>query len=140
MDKRRPRMDTVGYARRAFEKVRLNDPTGPLADDALMATANSHFTRGQYSDADYHYTLLRREYPKSIHIYNAHVFGIQAKVRAYQGPGYDGKLLREASDLADQTLRQFRNKSAAERERLEKIRRDIIVNRAARDMEMAQAS
>jgi outer membrane protein assembly factor BamD (BamD/ComL family) len=66
------------------------------------------------------------------------VFGIQAKVRAYQGPGYDGTLLREASDLADQTLRQFRNKPSAELGRLEKVRRDITANLAARDMEMAQ--
>jgi TolA-binding protein len=63
IDKTRPWFDTIGHAIKTYDNIRLNDPTGPRADDAIMATANIYFRRGKYEDADYHYTLLRREYP-----------------------------------------------------------------------------
>ena len=58
-DKTRPWFDTIGHAIKTYENIRLNDPTGPRADDAIMATANIYFARGRFEDADYHYTLLR---------------------------------------------------------------------------------
>jgi outer membrane protein assembly factor BamD (BamD/ComL family) len=137
-DKTRPRLDTLGSALKAMEKVRLNDPTGPLADDSLMATANSYFLRQRYVDADFNYTLLRKEYPKSDHQYQAHVLGIQAKLAIYQGPGYDGTPLKGAQDLIDQTLAQFREVTPEERDRLLELKEKIVTARAERDWHMAQ--
>jgi len=137
-DKTRPRLDTLGSALKAMEKVRLNDPTGPLADDSLMATATSYFTRERFPEADYHFTLLRREYPKSEHQYQAHVLGVQAKLRIYQGPGYDGTPLKGAQDLIDQTLTQFRQITAEERQRLVDLKEKIVTARAERDWHSAQ--
>ncbi|HEX4412139.1 MAG TPA: outer membrane protein assembly factor BamD, partial [Lacipirellulaceae bacterium] len=65
IDKTRPWFDTIGHAIKTYESIRLNDPTGPRADDAIMATANIYFRYGQFEEADYNYTLLRHEYPRS---------------------------------------------------------------------------
>jgi len=106
-DRSRPLFDTRGRAMKAYEHVRLNDPRGPLADDSIMAQANSHFLRQQWFDADYFYGLLRTEYPDSEFLLQAHLLGLQAKLRAYEGPAYEGSMLDQASMLADQILVQF---------------------------------
>ncbi|MCG8451013.1 MAG: outer membrane protein assembly factor BamD [Pirellulales bacterium] len=106
-DNTRPWFDTLGNALKVYENIRLNDPTGPLADDAIMATANSYFLRGRYNDADYQYELLRNEYPRSEHQYEAHILGLQCKLRKYQGADYDGAPLEEAKKLVKQLKVQF---------------------------------
>jgi len=137
-DGKRPLTDTLGRARRAFTKVRLNHPTGALADDSLMATANSFFTRGKYDDADYYYDLLRREYPNSDHQYDAHLLGVQAKIRRYQGPDYDGTPLTEAKELIEQTAKQFSRMPPEDRQRLEKMYGQVKTGLAQRDYQMAK--
>ena len=137
-DKTLPFNDTRGRALRAFEKVRLNHPTGSLADDSLMATGGSMFAKEQFEDADYFYTLLRREYPQSEHQYQAHVLGIQAKIRSYQGPEYDGTVLEEAKELTEQTLKQFVQMPPEDRQRLQDLYGKILNNLAIRDYEMAR--
>jgi len=107
LDNTRPLFDTLGRSLKTYENIRLNDPTGPLADDAIMATANSHFLRGRYEDADYHYGLIRREYPRSEHQYEAHLLGLRSKLRMYQGADYDGQQLEEAKRL----IKQFSQES-----------------------------
>ena len=106
-DKTRPWFDTIGHAIKTYESIRLNDPTGPRADDAIMATANIYFRRGRFEDADYNYTLLRREYPRSELQFEAHLLGLQAKLRKYQGEDYDGTPLEEAKMLVKQFESQF---------------------------------
>ncbi len=131
-DKTRHGFDTIGQALRVYENIRLNDPTGPLADDALMATANTYFKLGRYEDADYHYGLLRREYPRSQHQFEAHLLGLQSKLRKYQGPDYDGTALDEAEKLAKQLVTQFPDRVGAERERMQKTRAEVSAQRALR--------
>jgi TolA-binding protein len=139
LDDTRPRFDTLGHAIRTYENIRLNDPTGPLADDSLMAAANAHFYRGRYEDADYHYELLRREYPKSEHQYEAHLLGLQCKLRMYQGPEYDAAPLREAEQLIGQLKVQFAPElSPEELRRVDEIEARIHQNWAQRDWQMAQ--
>ena len=138
VDKTRPFNDLQGSALRAFEKVRLNHPTGSLADDSLMATATANFLRGRYDDADYYYGLVRQEYPGSEHQYQAHVLGIQAKIRRYQGPRYEGTCLKEAKKLIEQTMRQFRDMSAEDRKRMEKLHAQVSSNLALRDIELGK--
>ena len=138
MDKTRHIFDTFGHALKAYESIRLNDPTGPLADDALMATASAHFTRGRYEDADYHYGLLRREYPKSEHQFQSHLLGLQCKLRMYQGAEYDGSVLEEADKLVEQLLTQFPDKLGRERERVIQMRAELAAQRALREWEIAE--
>ncbi|MFM9057919.1 MAG: tetratricopeptide repeat protein [Planctomycetaceae bacterium] len=133
VDGGRPLFDTKGRALKAFDHVRLNDPRGPLADDSLMAQANSHFLDRQWLDADYFYGLLRSDYPDSEFLLDAHLLGLQAKLRAYQGPGYEGGVLEEAEVLADQTLVQFPDQlSRDDDERVQRTRAEIAAQQAQR--------
>lgn len=132
-DGTRPLFDAFGYAVQAYERVRQNDPGGPLADDALMALGNAYFRRGQFENAAYHYDLLRKEYPNSDHLKNGNLLGLQAKMRVYQGSFYDGAPLKDAEKIADQTLQQFGKQLGDERERVARARAQIAEEKANRD-------
>lgn len=137
-DKSRPWFDTLGHAIKTYDNIRLNDPTGPRADDAIMATANIYFSRGRYDDADYHYTLLRREYPRSELQYEAHLLGLQAKLRKYQGENYDGTPLEEAKVLVKELNSQFAGRlKPEEKQRLATVEAQLNQEVATRDYRMA---
>jgi outer membrane protein assembly factor BamD (BamD/ComL family) len=138
-DRSRPLFDTRGRALKAYDHVRINDPRGPLADDSIMAQANAHFLDRQWLDADYFYGLLRSEYPDSDFLLQAHLLGLQSKLRAYQGPGYEGGILEEAEILADQVVVQFPDQlSRDEEERVEKTRAEIAAQQALRHWQRAE--
>lgn len=137
-DKERPWFDTFGNALKAYETVRLKDPTGPLADDSIMATANAYFGRGRYEDAAYYYDLLRKEYPRSEHQLQAHVLGLRSKLLVYQGKLYDGTPLTEADEIAEQALIQFPHQLGEEQVRVAQTRDNIVEQKAERDWAVAQ--
>jgi outer membrane protein assembly factor BamD (BamD/ComL family) len=138
-DKTRPWFDTLGHAIKTYDNIRLNDPTGPRADDAIMATANNYFERGRYEDADYHYGLLRRDYPQSEFQYEAHLLGLRAKLGKYQGENYDGTPLEEAKLLVKQLRTQFAARlPAEEKERLQTTEAQLNLEIATRDYRMAE--
>lgn len=137
-DKTRPWFDTAGHAIKVYERIRLDDPTGPLADDATMATANFYFVNRRYEDADYFYGLLRSEFPKSEFQYPAHLLGLQAKLLKYQGPDYDGKPLEEAADLSKQLLAQFPTELGADRERIVKMQSEVRRGQAMREFALGE--
>jgi len=138
-DNTRPFFDTLGRSLKVYENIRLNDPTGPLADDAIMATANSFFLRGRYNDADYHYELVRTEYPRSDHQFEAHLLGLKCKLEKYQGPDYDGTPLLEAKRLVKQIKVQFAgNLSEEEKSRLDLDKAKLQKLLATRDWKLAK--
>ena len=137
-DPGRPMFDTFGYAIRCFDSVRINDPRGKLADEAVWIVANAYFIKGHWDDADYYYKLIRTEYPKSTHQKDAHLLGIQVKLRRYQGPTYDGKPLKEAEELIDQTIAQFGGELGDERSRLLTAKGEIHAQQALRTWTVAQ--
>lgn len=138
-DKTRPWFDTLGHSIKTYDNIRMNDPTGPRADDAIMAEAGIYFRHGQYEDADYHYTLLRREYPRSKHQFEAHLLGLQSKLRKYQGNDYDGTPLEEAQLLVKQLRTNFAGQlSAEERDRLKTVSAQLSEELAQRDMTMGK--
>jgi outer membrane protein assembly factor BamD (BamD/ComL family) len=139
LDKTRPWFDTMGHAIKTYDNIRMNDPTGPRADDAIMAEAGIYFRRGLFEDADYHYTLLRREYPRSKHQFEAHLLGLQSKLRKYQGDDYDGTPLEEAQQLVKQLRTNFAGQlSAEERDRLKTVSAQLSEELAQRDMKMGK--
>jgi len=138
LDKRRPLIDPRGYAISTWDQIRLKDPTGPLADDAVMAEANVYFILGRYEDADYYYTLLRKDFPKSEHQVPAHLLGLQSKLRKYQGPDYDSTPLKESNELIDQMLKQFPRELAGERDHLLAARTTVRGMLADRDWQRAE--
>jgi TolA-binding protein len=137
-DKSRPMFDTFGYAVQAYERVHLNDPTGPLADDSLMALGNAYFRRGQYEDAAYNYDQLIKEYSNSEHQRRAHILCLQAKMRVYQGTMYVQAPLNDAQKLADRTLKQYGNKLGADGERVAQARAQIVEEKANREFQMGE--
>ncbi|MCI0332714.1 MAG: outer membrane protein assembly factor BamD [Planctomycetes bacterium] len=138
-DKTRPWFDTVGHSIKTYDNIRLNDPTGPRADDAIIATANNYFERERYEDADYHYSLLRSQYPQSELQYEAHLLGLQSKLRKYQGEDYDGTPLEEAKKLVKQLSMQFGGRlTSEEKERLRTVEGQLNMELATRDYRMAE--
>ena len=137
-DKTRPTFDAWGHAIKTYESIWITDPTGPLADDAMLAAANAHFYAERFEDADRRYSDLREMYPKSEHQAAAHLLGLRSKLRKYAGPQYNGKPLEEAEKLIDQMLIQFPDKLAGERENLLRARQTIREAIAERDWDRAE--
>jgi tetratricopeptide (TPR) repeat protein len=137
-DKSKPMFDTFGYAVQAYQNVRMYDPTGPLADDSLMATAIAYFRRGQFEYAAQDFDMLRKEYPNSEFQKYAHIYGLQSKMRIYQGQYYDPTALNEAGEIADQALTQFGSQLGAEQARVAKARKQILEEKANRDYAMGE--
>lgn len=98
-DRSRPVFDTDGRALQALKSIWLNDPTGKLADDALMLAASHHFRKENYLDAGRLLKIIREEYPKSPHLENAFEIGSVVSQMAYQGPAYDINPLLESQKL-----------------------------------------
>jgi len=137
-DKTQPHFDTAGHALKCYENIRLQDPTGPLADDAVMTTANFHFTHSHWEDADYWYRHLREEFPKSEHQFNAHFFGLQASLHRYQGAYYTDKPLETSDDIADQLLAQFDRELGDDKESVLKARAEVQAQYALREFQMGE--
>jgi outer membrane protein assembly factor BamD (BamD/ComL family) len=137
-DQERPWRDTHGYALRVYDKMRVDDPTGRLADDATMAAAHEHFINRKFQKADEYYTDLRQAYPTSEHQFDAHFNGMKAKLMSYLGPNYGGTSLDEADKLIKQMRRQFPRESAAEREYLDRAAAEIRYKKAEKVWRMAE--
>ncbi len=135
-DRTRPWFDTEGNALAALKAIWLNDPTGDLADDALMLTASHYLRKGDYMEADRYYEILREEYPKSPHLEDAFVLGSHVKLMSYQGAAYDGTSLAQAERLKQSTLNLF--PQSAERKRIEDELQKIADADADRQWERVQ--
>jgi outer membrane protein assembly factor BamD (BamD/ComL family) len=137
-DNRRPMRDAFGHAVRVFDRIRIDDPTGRLADDATLAAGNAYFASGRYLEADNFYTDLRKTFPSSEHQFRAHLLGVQAKLRSYQGTDYSGIPLDEAEKLIKQIRRQFPHEAEKERDFLTRAYAEVRFNKAQREWNMAR--
>jgi outer membrane protein assembly factor BamD (BamD/ComL family) len=131
-DKSRPWKDARGHGLRVFDKIRIDDPTGRLADDATLAAANEHFLAGKFFKADEYYTDLRNNFPSSEHQFLAHFLGLKAKLASYQGPAYGGGALDEAEKLIKQVRRQFPQEAEKEKEFLDRAAAEVRYRKAER--------
>ncbi len=121
-NKKEPLFDTAGNGVAALSAVWMNDPTGPLADDAMMLVASYHARRANYVEADRYFQMLRETFPNSPHVQNAFVLGSHVKLMSYQGPAYESRTLQEAQFLKESTLRLYPNLNEADRLRDELAR------------------
>lgn len=117
--KERPLTDTEGRALEALRAIWMNDPTGPLADDAVMLTASHYLRVGRYSDAAEVFRTLREDFPNSPHVNDAYILGSYVTQASYQGADYDSKNLHEARALKETALRMFANLTPEDRARLQ---------------------
>lgn len=114
-DKKRPLFDAPGNGVAALQAIWMNDPTGPLADDAMMLVASHHARKGNYIEADRYFRMLRETFPSSPHLQDAFLIGSHVKLMSYQGADYDGKTLSDAQMLKESTIRLYPNIPEAER-------------------------
>ena len=110
LDKTQPWFDSFGHAVRLYDRIRLDDPAGELADDATMAAGNAYLAKEKYLKANELYTDLRDAFPDSEHQFEAHLLAVKCKLLIYQGPEYDSSPLDNAEDLYKQLRRQFPQK------------------------------
>ena len=137
MDKTRPLNDSFGHALRVFDRIRLDDPTGKLADDATLAAGNAHFAAGKFIQADEFFTDLRRAYPNSEHQFAAHLLSVKSKLESYQGPEYSGDPLNQAEKLIKQIRKQFPLESQKEMKFLLRAYSEVRHLQAEREWWMA---
>lgn len=137
-NKSRPWRDVKGHGLRVYDKIRIDDPTGKLADDATLAIANEHFGSGKFYKADEYYTDLRQAYPTSEHQFLAHFLGVKSKLNSYEGAAYGGTALDEAEKLIKQTRRQFPQEAEKEREYLDKAAAEVRLDKAEQLMHLAR--
>lgn len=114
-NKKEPLFDTPGNGVAALSAVWMHDPTGPLADDAMMLVASYHARKGNYVEADRFFQMLRETFPNSKHVQNAFVLGSHVKLMSYQGPVYETRTLQEAQLLKESTLRLYPNLPESDR-------------------------
>ncbi len=113
-----PTTGIASEARRIFHRIRLDDPTGKLADDATMALGAAFFRAGSYQEAADAFDDLRKSYPGSPHQFNAHLFQVKSLLATYAGPDYDGAPLEKADQLLHAMVKQFPNEVEQQREYL----------------------
>ncbi|MGD9126536.1 MAG: outer membrane protein assembly factor BamD [Planctomycetia bacterium] len=137
-DKTQPLFDTWGYGIKAYEMIAMNDPTGPLADDSLMALANAYFRRKRYLDSADYYDRVRADYPKSKYLIDAHFLAMKSHEMSYQGAEYDNTPLKKAEKIADTLLTQFGPRLGKEREKVLETKSRILAKLAEQDWAMAK--
>ncbi|MEK6257972.1 MAG: outer membrane protein assembly factor BamD [Planctomycetota bacterium] len=135
-DKAEPLFDTAGNGVAALQAIWMNDPTGPLADDAMMLVASHHARKGNFVESDRFFQMLRETFPNSPHLQEAFLLGSHVKLMSYQGAEYEGKTLREAKLLKESTLRLYPD--IADKDRLKRELNQIDVAEAARDWEQVE--
>ncbi|MBM4092473.1 MAG: outer membrane protein assembly factor BamD [Planctomycetes bacterium] len=137
-DKTHPWSDTFGHAVRVYDRMRIDDPTGKLADDATMAAANAHFTKQDFAKADQFYSDLRTHFPSSEHQFKAHLLGVQAKLNSYKGSDFTGDALEQAEKLIQQIRRQFPREAREHEAELDRAHRKTRYLLAEREWFMAE--
>lgn len=137
-DKKRPFFDTAGNAIAQFESVHTHDPTGPLADDAIMAAGNAEYRRGHFEDAAHFYGTLRKSHPQSEHQRKAHELDLYSNLSAYQGPQYDARALIASDKILKSMKANFPPQSEEERARMQKFQRLVRYQQAERDWNQAE--
>ena len=108
-----PVLDPGGSAVAVLEHVRQNDPTGPLADDAVQLIARHYSLVGDHETASYYYDQLINEHPKSDLLHDAMLSSVDSKMDAYVGPEYDFSGLVQARATLQRTMSLFPERRAS---------------------------
>ncbi len=137
-DPSRPIMGMAGEARRILHRIRLDDPTGKLADDATMQLAAAFMEVNQFQEAADAFEDLRRSYPGSPHLFNAHLFELKCRMNCYYGPSYEAEPLKKSDDLIRQIVRQFPEEAARHEQYLAREATLVRNQMAERDFSLGE--
>ena len=101
-DKTRPHFDTRGHCPGVYDRVRLDDPTGPAGRRQHHGHGQCLFSVRACTKTPIISTrCCRRNIPSSEHQFNAHLLGFKPKLLRYQGPDYGNRPLDEADESAN---------------------------------------
>ncbi len=129
-DGRQPMLDPKGYAIKTLESVRMHDTkNGPLADYAVLQTADYYHRTGDYEQAAIYYDQLLNDHAKSPLRERAQLSAIDARVKGYIGPAYDSTGLDGARDLVKRTMEEFPEHQATNEQLYHTL--DLINDQAA---------
>jgi len=137
-DRKLPRNDTFGNAVKVLDNIRLQNPTGDIADDATLRAANAFFVLEKYYRADQLFEDLRASFPSSEHQFQAHYLAVITKLKLYSGPDYAGQPLDDAEKLVKKLYRTFPREAESRHEHLSKALADIRSKQAERELHMAK--
>ncbi len=119
-----PFIDTQGYALKALEHVRHNDPIGPLADDAAIEIAEYYMKHNDFESAAIYYEQFIADYHKSPILREAQLAAIDARIKGYLGPDYDAAGLEKARAIIRKTMEDPTSATGQLRRALSHARRD----------------
>jgi len=137
-DAKRPKFSVASEARRILHRIRIDDPSGKLADDATFALGTAYMAINRHEDAAETFSYLRKDYPGSEHQFNAQMLELESRLKSYRGPDYDGLPLVEAEKLRKQILAQFPQKSKQHNEILNQQGSLITNQLAQRDLQIGE--
>lgn len=137
-DPKRPKTGLAKEARRVLHQIRMDDPTGRLADDAALSLAKAFMKADMYYEAGDTLEDLRKNYPGSEFQFDAHMLELEAQLASYQGPSYDDEPLRKANEIMKSIVRAFPRKSQGELAYLEKQAARIQNMIGERDLTMGE--
>jgi outer membrane protein assembly factor BamD (BamD/ComL family) len=110
-DPKRPKVSLASEARRILHRIRIDDPSGKLADDATFALGSAYMAINQHEDAAETFSYLRKDYPGSEYQFRSQMLELESRLKSYRGPDYDGLPLVEADKLRKQIVAQFPDQS-----------------------------
>ena len=137
-DPKRPKTGLAKEARRVLHQIRMDDPTGTLADDAAMSLAKAFLKADMNYEAADTLEDLRRNYPGSEYQFDAHMLELQAQLAVYQGPAYDDQPLMKADEILKSIVRTFPQESKNEIAYLEKQAARVQNMIGERELTMAE--
>jgi outer membrane protein assembly factor BamD (BamD/ComL family) len=113
-----PLIDPTGHALSTLEHVRQHDPTGPLADVAVLRIADHHYANENYDEASVYYDQLLDGHPKSSYARRAQLASIDSKLKSYVGPEYDATGLDRARELIKNHIESYPERLAGQNDSL----------------------
>ncbi len=137
-DPKRPKIGMAKEARRVLHRIRIDDPTGKLADDATLTLAKAFMKAERYYEAADTLEDLRKNYPGSKHQFDAHMLELEARLASYEGPSYDDGPLQQADQLLKSIVKQFPREAEGNIDYLETQSKQIQSMLAQRDYELGE--
>lgn len=137
-DPKRPRFSLAGEAQRILHRIRIDDPTGKLADDATFTLATAYMDSGRFEEAADTFSYLRKDYPGSEYQFRSQMLELESLMKSYKGPDYDGTPLAKAQELRKQIATQFPDEASQNQDILAQQGALITNQLAQRDVEVGQ--
>ncbi len=137
-DKSMPFNSRFDEAIAILDKLRRDDPTSDMADDATMLVSESYFKREQYGKALQSLEDLVTIFPESDHQFIANFMMLHCRFLLYRGPEYAGDHLDEGEQQIRDIKRQFPVKAEQYADELNRLARQFRYLQAERQWWVAR--